>query len=41
VGGKLVAESVGDVTRDEMADGGRNAKGTKFGGIPGIFVKTE
>ena len=41
VGGKLVAESVGDVTRDETADGGRNAKGTKFGGIRGIFVETE
>ena len=41
VGGKLIAEGVGNVTCDETADGGRNPKGTKFGSIRGIFVETE
>ena len=41
MGGKLVAEGVGDVACDEAADCGRNAEGAEFGGIGGILVETE
>ncbi len=38
VGCKFVSKGVGGVACDEAADGGRVSKGTKFGGIRGIFV---
>ncbi len=38
VGCEFVLNRVGDVARDEAADGGRDSKETKFGGIRGIFV---
>ena len=36
-----ILNDVGDVARDEAADGGRDSKETKFGGIRGIFVQTK
>ncbi len=38
VGCEFVSKGVGNVARNEAADGGRDSKGTKFGGIRGIFV---
>ncbi len=41
VGCKFVSKGVGDVACNEAADGGRDSKVTKFGGIRGIFVQTK
>ncbi len=38
VGGKFVAEGVGDVAGDEAANCGWDTKRAEFGGVRGVFV---